>query len=113
MIFFVVILIKLIVSNGFLYSYFLNRILRELCLHYHENINHEYNNDFNNYKITDKYKNRTLILFFEFIFNFEIYKTQLVSVFDFYEFMKTFSILSYIYLRIYYDKYRNFNKNLK
>lgn len=109
MILFVIILIKLIVSNGFLYSYFLNRILRELCLHYHENINQ--NHDF--YSNSDKYKNRTLILFFEFIFNFEIYKTQIVSVFDFYEFMKTLTILSYIYIRIYYDKYKNSNKSLK
>ena len=110
MIFFVVILIKLVVSNGFLYSYFLNRILRDLYLNYYEN---NENNDFDNYKITDKYKNRTLILFFEFIFNFEIYKTQIVSVFDFYEFMKALSILSYIYLRIYYDKYKNSNRSLK
>ncbi len=113
MIFFVVILIKLVVSNGFLYSYFLNRILRDLYLHYYENNdNHDYH-DSENYKITDKYKNRTLILFFEFIFNFEIYKTQLVSVFDFYELIRTLSILSYIYLRIYYNNYRNSNKNLK
>lgn len=107
MIFFVVILIKLVVSNGFLYSYFLNRILRDLYLHYYDNQNSD------NYKITDKYKNRTLILFFEFIFNFEIYKTQLVSVFDFYELIRTISILSYIYLRIYYNNYRNSNRKLK
>lgn len=106
MIFFVIILIKLIVSNGFLYSYFLNRILRELCLYYHENNN--YNHDSNSHK----YTNRTLILFFEFIINCEIYKKQIVSVFDFYEFMKALSILSYIYIRIYYDKYKNSNRKL-
>jgi len=65
MIFFVVILIKLVVSNGFLYSYFLNRILRDLYLNYYEN---NENNDSENYKITDKYKNRIKILFFEFIY---------------------------------------------
>lgn len=111
MIFFVVILIKLVVSNGFLYSYFLNRILRDLCLHYYENRNDDF--DFDKYKITNKYKNRTLILFFEFVFNFEIYKTQLVSVFDFYELIRTFSILSYIYLKIYYNNHRNSNRKLK
>jgi hypothetical protein len=105
MIFFVVILIKLVVSNGFLYSYFLNRILRDLCLHYYENKND--NSD------SDKYKNRTLILFFEFVFNFEIYKTQLVSVFDFYELIRTLSILSYIYLKFYYNNHRNSNRKLK
>jgi hypothetical protein len=105
MIFIVIILIKLIVSNRFLYSYFLNRILRELYLCYYEyKKNKEY---------TDKYKNRTIILFFEFIFNWEIYKIQILSIFDFYEFMRTLLILFYIHLRIHYKNYRNSNSNKK
>lgn len=102
MIFIVIILIKLTVSNSFLYSYFLNRFLRELYLYYYE--------DDTNKDDTNKYIDRTIILFFEFIFNLEIYKIQILSIFDFYEFMKTLLILSYIHLRINYKNYRNSNK---
>jgi len=79
-----IILIKIIVSNSFLYSYFFNLILRDIYLYYY------YNNN----------NNKILLELIELIFNIYIYKySNIILIINFYNLIRNLikNLIIYIY----------------